>query len=326
MPNTTIASKDVGDEIRFSNVLAGTKYNFWLYYTNSSHHNLLAWTVSITTGKSKSFIPFISVSISISAMQCFQTGFDDLRVKVLSFHWQIHRKQRKKKKTLFNTFFSRKKKKKKSSSLNLHLKTAYWMCHAKEKKNPRNYDWILMVKCLYLIEFSKIQNVYTVNHLKTVWEASIFTSNWAPFPCDISSDYIISVAPEEIHLQNRMSERHLSHDGLVSNLFRPIAQLFPSFNCLHMRHAARKPAPIHRQSFKNKYLLFLDAAFRNLRFKCTIEHLQLSAQGIENHVNRMKTKSTCVFHFPMSVDPEHMWHFTQKCAYKVFFFFFCLLS
>lgn len=52
LPNTTIASKDVGDEIQFSNVLAGTKYNFWLYYTNSTHHNLLAWTVSITTGKS----------------------------------------------------------------------------------------------------------------------------------------------------------------------------------------------------------------------------------------------------------------------------------
>lgn len=48
-PNTTIASKDVGGEIKFSNVLAGTKYNFWLYYTNSTHH-LLAWTVSITTG------------------------------------------------------------------------------------------------------------------------------------------------------------------------------------------------------------------------------------------------------------------------------------
>lgn len=56
LPNTTIASKDVGDEIRFSNVLAGTKYNFWLYYTNSTHHNLLAWTVSITTGKLKIFV------------------------------------------------------------------------------------------------------------------------------------------------------------------------------------------------------------------------------------------------------------------------------
>lgn len=53
LPNTTIASKEVGDEIQFSNVLAGTKYNFWLYYTNSTHHNLLAWTVSITTGKKK---------------------------------------------------------------------------------------------------------------------------------------------------------------------------------------------------------------------------------------------------------------------------------
>lgn len=51
LPNTTIASRDVGDEIQFSNVLAGTKYNFWLYYTNASHDNLLAWTVSITTGR-----------------------------------------------------------------------------------------------------------------------------------------------------------------------------------------------------------------------------------------------------------------------------------
>lgn len=58
LPNTTIASKDVGDEIRFSNVLAGTKYNFWLYYTNSTHHNLLAWTVSITTGKLITFCHF----------------------------------------------------------------------------------------------------------------------------------------------------------------------------------------------------------------------------------------------------------------------------
>lgn len=49
-PNTTIPSQEIGDEIQFSNVLAGTKYNFWLYYTNATHHNLLAWTVSITTG------------------------------------------------------------------------------------------------------------------------------------------------------------------------------------------------------------------------------------------------------------------------------------
>lgn len=51
LPNTTIASRDVGGEIQFSNVLPGTKYNFWLYYTNATHDNLLAWTVSIMTGE-----------------------------------------------------------------------------------------------------------------------------------------------------------------------------------------------------------------------------------------------------------------------------------
>ncbi|XP_055303935.1 tyrosine-protein phosphatase 10D-like isoform X5 [Sitodiplosis mosellana] len=63
LPNTTIASKDVGDEIRFSNVLAGTKYNFWLYYTNSTHHNLLAWTVSITTAPD----PPSNLSVSVKS-------------------------------------------------------------------------------------------------------------------------------------------------------------------------------------------------------------------------------------------------------------------
>lgn len=55
-PNTTIPSQEIGDEIQFSNVLAGTKYNFWLYYTNATHHNLLAWTVSITTGTTTNII------------------------------------------------------------------------------------------------------------------------------------------------------------------------------------------------------------------------------------------------------------------------------
>lgn len=50
-PNTTIASRDVGDEIQFSHGLPGTRYNFWLYYTNTTHHDWLTWTVSITTGR-----------------------------------------------------------------------------------------------------------------------------------------------------------------------------------------------------------------------------------------------------------------------------------
>lgn len=50
-PNTTIASRDIGDEIQFSRALPGTKYNFWLYYTNFTHHDWLTWTVTITTGE-----------------------------------------------------------------------------------------------------------------------------------------------------------------------------------------------------------------------------------------------------------------------------------
>lgn len=49
-PNTTIASNEIGNEIQFSRALPGTKYNFWLYYTNFTHHDWLTWTVSITTG------------------------------------------------------------------------------------------------------------------------------------------------------------------------------------------------------------------------------------------------------------------------------------
>lgn len=49
-PNTTIASRDVGDEIQFSQGLPGTRYNFWLYYTNETLNDWLTWTVSITTG------------------------------------------------------------------------------------------------------------------------------------------------------------------------------------------------------------------------------------------------------------------------------------
>lgn len=52
-PNTTIASRDVGDEIQFSQGLPGTRYNFWLYYTNETHNDWLTWAVSITTGKKK---------------------------------------------------------------------------------------------------------------------------------------------------------------------------------------------------------------------------------------------------------------------------------
>lgn len=97
-PNTTIASKEIGDEIQFSNVLAGTKYNFWLYYTNSTHHNLLAWTVSITTGNSIFaffFIILLFVSFSPSNLFFFSSEFTMLQFMLNSngkkiWKWNHH--------------------------------------------------------------------------------------------------------------------------------------------------------------------------------------------------------------------------------------------
>jgi cadherin 5 type 2 (VE-cadherin) len=50
-PNTTIASRDIGDVIEFSQGLPGTKYEFWLYYSNNTRRDWLTWTASITTGE-----------------------------------------------------------------------------------------------------------------------------------------------------------------------------------------------------------------------------------------------------------------------------------
>lgn len=55
-PNTTIASKDIGDSIQFSKALPGTNYNFWLFYTNETHKDWLTWRVQITTGTSRPLI------------------------------------------------------------------------------------------------------------------------------------------------------------------------------------------------------------------------------------------------------------------------------
>ncbi|ALC49140.1 Ptp4E [Drosophila busckii] len=48
-PNTTIPASELGQDIQLSRVLPGSEYNFWLYYTNSTHRELLTWTVNITT-------------------------------------------------------------------------------------------------------------------------------------------------------------------------------------------------------------------------------------------------------------------------------------
>lgn len=50
-PNSTFFSKDiVGDVIQFSQGLPGTKYEFWLYYSNATVNDILTWSASITTG------------------------------------------------------------------------------------------------------------------------------------------------------------------------------------------------------------------------------------------------------------------------------------
>ncbi|XP_015183545.1 PREDICTED: tyrosine-protein phosphatase 10D isoform X2 [Polistes dominula] len=48
-PNTTAAATDIGDVIKFKNVLPGTRYEFWLYYSNGTLHDWLTWAASITT-------------------------------------------------------------------------------------------------------------------------------------------------------------------------------------------------------------------------------------------------------------------------------------
>jgi cadherin 5 type 2 (VE-cadherin) len=47
--NTTFRPAAIKDFIEFSGGMPGTKYDFWLYYSNSSISDWLAWTASITT-------------------------------------------------------------------------------------------------------------------------------------------------------------------------------------------------------------------------------------------------------------------------------------
>ncbi|XP_048512259.1 tyrosine-protein phosphatase 10D isoform X3 [Athalia rosae] len=48
-PRTELLSADIGAEIKLTNVLAGTRYEFNLYYSNATFNELLTWTASITT-------------------------------------------------------------------------------------------------------------------------------------------------------------------------------------------------------------------------------------------------------------------------------------
>merc|ERR1719158_1205831 len=47
--NSSFKPTDISDKREFSRGLPGTKYDFWLYYSNSTISDWLTWTASITT-------------------------------------------------------------------------------------------------------------------------------------------------------------------------------------------------------------------------------------------------------------------------------------
>ncbi|XP_043491071.1 tyrosine-protein phosphatase 10D isoform X2 [Polistes fuscatus] len=48
-PNIRKAATEIGDVIKLTNVLPGTRYEFWLYYSNGTLHDWLTWSATITT-------------------------------------------------------------------------------------------------------------------------------------------------------------------------------------------------------------------------------------------------------------------------------------
>ncbi|KAL5277336.1 hypothetical protein ACFFRR_002529 [Megaselia abdita] len=86
-PNATISSRDVGDEIQFSHGLPGTTYNFWLYYTNATHHDWLTWTVTITTAPDPPSNLSVQVrsgkTATISWSPPSQGNFTSFKIKIL---------------------------------------------------------------------------------------------------------------------------------------------------------------------------------------------------------------------------------------------------
>ncbi|XP_028520350.1 tyrosine-protein phosphatase 10D isoform X3 [Apis cerana] len=88
-PNTTIAAIDIGDVIKFKDGLPGTKYEFWLYYSNSSLHDWLTWTASITTAPDPPSNLTVSVRNGKTAIVYWappaQGNYSGFRLRVQSF-------------------------------------------------------------------------------------------------------------------------------------------------------------------------------------------------------------------------------------------------
>ncbi|XP_033218300.1 tyrosine-protein phosphatase 10D-like [Belonocnema kinseyi] len=89
-PNTTIAAVDIGDVIHFRDGLPGTKYDFWLYYSNGTFHDWLTWTASITTPPDPPSNLTVAVRNGKSAMVYWappsQGNYSGFRLRVQSFN------------------------------------------------------------------------------------------------------------------------------------------------------------------------------------------------------------------------------------------------
>ncbi|KAK2585118.1 hypothetical protein KPH14_008629 [Odynerus spinipes] len=88
-PNTTIAATDIGDVIKFRDGLPGTRYEFWLYYSNGTLHDWLTWAASITTAPDPPSNLTVSVRTGKTAIVYWsppaQGNYSGFRLRVQSF-------------------------------------------------------------------------------------------------------------------------------------------------------------------------------------------------------------------------------------------------
>lgn len=85
--NTTFRPQDISDVIEFSRGLPGTKYDFQLFYSNSSINDWLTWTASITTAPDPPSNLSIDVNDGKVALLRWQPppsgGFSGFKLKVI---------------------------------------------------------------------------------------------------------------------------------------------------------------------------------------------------------------------------------------------------
>ncbi|XP_076647850.1 protein tyrosine phosphatase 10D isoform X5 [Halictus rubicundus] len=88
-PNTTIAAADIGVDIKFKDGLPGTRYEFWLYYSNNTLRDWRTWTASITTAPDPPSNLTVSVPNGKTAVVYWsppaQGNYSGFRLRVQSF-------------------------------------------------------------------------------------------------------------------------------------------------------------------------------------------------------------------------------------------------